>query len=118
MAVVNTRPQAVLSHCKGDTSEPVVEHAIGDALRLAAQKRGGRIALVDGSPTANPRRRWTFEQLLEDGEQVARALLGRFAPGDHVAIWSPNCPEVLNGYFSTAQAVLICAGITGLAIAA
>jgi fatty-acyl-CoA synthase len=20
-------------------------------------------------------------------------LLGRFAPGDHVAIWSPNCPE-------------------------
>ena len=31
MAVVNTRPQAVLSHCKGDTSEPVVEHAIGGA---------------------------------------------------------------------------------------
>jgi hypothetical protein len=41
MAVVNTRPQAVLSHCKGDTSEPVVEYAIGDALRLAAQKWGG-----------------------------------------------------------------------------
>ena len=93
MAVVNIRPQAVLSHCKGDISEPVVEHAIGDALRLAGQKWGGRIALVDGSPTANPRRRWTFEQLLEDAEQVARALLGRFAPGDHVAIWSPNCPE-------------------------
>ena len=93
MAVVNTRPQAVLSHCKGDTSEPVVEHAIGDALRLAAQKWGGRIALVDGSPPANSRHRWTFEQLLEDAEQVAPALLGRFAPGDHVAIWSPNCPE-------------------------
>ena len=36
-AVVNTRPQAVLSYSKGDTSEPVVEYAIGDALRLAAQ---------------------------------------------------------------------------------
>jgi hypothetical protein len=56
MAVVNTRPQAVLSYCKGDISEPVVEHAIGDALRLAGQKWGGRIALVDGSPTANHRR--------------------------------------------------------------
>lgn len=32
-----TRPQAVLSHCKGDTSEPVIEYAIGEALRLAAQ---------------------------------------------------------------------------------
>lgn len=93
IAGVNIRPQGVLSYCKGDTSEPVVEHAIGDALRLAAQNWGSRIALVDGSPTANPRLRWTFEELLEDAEQVARALLGLFAPGDHVAIWSPNCPE-------------------------
>ena len=44
---------------------------------LAAQKWGGRIVLVDGSPTANPRRRWTFEQLLEDAEQVARALVNK-----------------------------------------
>ncbi len=60
MAVVNTRPQAVLSHCKGDTSEPVVEHVIGGALRLAAQKWGGRIALVDGSPPCEPTHKTTW----------------------------------------------------------
>src|SRR5260370_6837841 len=93
MAVVKARPQAVLSHCKGDSSEPVVAHAIGGALRLAAQKWGGRIALVDGSPTANPRRRWTFEQLLEDAEQVARPCLGPLAPGHHVPLWNPHLPH-------------------------
>ena len=54
MAVVNTRTQAVLSYCKRDTSEPVVERTIGDALRLAAQNWGGRMALVDGSPLLIP----------------------------------------------------------------
>ena len=31
--------------------------------------------------------------LLADVEAVARALLGRFAPGEKVAVWAPNIPE-------------------------
>ena len=30
---------------------------------------------------------------LDHSEQVARALLGRFSPGEHVAVWAANSPE-------------------------
>ena len=33
--------------------------------------------------------------LLAASERVARALLGRFAPGARVAVWAPNSPEWL-----------------------
>jgi fatty-acyl-CoA synthase len=28
-----------------------------------------------------------------DAERVAQALLARFEPGEHVAVWAPNVPE-------------------------
>ncbi|MCP5026790.1 MAG: AMP-binding protein [Actinomycetia bacterium] len=31
--------------------------------------------------------------MLQESEQLARALLGRFDPGDRVGIWAPNLPE-------------------------
>ena len=39
------------------------------------------------------RRRWSYAELLEASECAARALLGRFAPGDRVAVWANNIPE-------------------------
>ena len=39
------------------------------------------------------RRRWSYAELLEASERAARALLGRFAPGDRVAVWANNIPE-------------------------
>jgi fatty-acyl-CoA synthase len=85
--------QVELSHCQGDTKEPVTEWSIGDALRIAAEKWSTRIALVEGAPIAGAHRKWSFEQLYEEACLVARALLARFSPGERVAIWSPNCPE-------------------------
>ncbi|TDG03173.1 AMP-dependent synthetase [Paraburkholderia guartelaensis] len=85
--------QAGLSHCQGDTSGPVIELSIGDALRVAAENWGNRIALVEGTQITEARRQWSFEQLYADASLVARALLARFSPGEHVAIWSPNRPE-------------------------
>ncbi len=32
-------------------------------------------------------------ELLDEAEQAARALLARFEPGDHVAVWAHNVPE-------------------------
>ena len=36
---------------------------------------------------------WTYSELLADAERLAMALSTRFAPGERVAIWSPNSPE-------------------------
>ncbi|MEW6343326.1 MAG: AMP-binding protein [Paraburkholderia sp.] len=88
-----TCPQADLSYCQGDTRDPFAEQSIGDALRLAADNWGNRIALVEGTEITGPRRQWSFEQLSEEAGLVARALLERFSPGEHVAVWSANCPE-------------------------
>ena len=85
--------QAKLSHCQGDTSEPVAERSIGDALRLAAANWGNRIALVEGVQVTNCPRQWSFEQLYKEACLVAGALLARFSPGERVAVWSANCPE-------------------------
>ena len=39
------------------------------------------------------RRTWTYAELLAVAERIARALLARFAPGERIAVWAPNCPE-------------------------
>jgi fatty-acyl-CoA synthase len=75
-----------------DRSKPVLEHTIGDALRIAATRWGNRVALQEGSVMPGART-WSFQSLLTEAEQTARALLTRFAPGEHVAICAANCPE-------------------------
>src|SRR5688572_20647527 len=67
--------------------------ALGDLLREAAREAGDRVALVDGVEDPALRRRWTYNELLAEAEQVARALLARFKQGDRVAICSPNSAE-------------------------
>jgi fatty-acyl-CoA synthase len=94
------------SHWPADNSEPVLERTVGDALRDAAARWGDRVALVDGLPAPAPRRRWTFSALLDEAEAVARALLGRFRPGDHVAVWAANSPEWMLLEFGAALAGL------------
>jgi fatty-acyl-CoA synthase len=66
---------------------------VGDLLRDAAKAAPERTALVEGIADPAARRRWTYAELLAESERVARALLGRFEPGERVAIWSPNTPE-------------------------
>ncbi|CCE08028.1 AMP-dependent synthetase and ligase [Bradyrhizobium sp. STM 3843] len=94
-----------LSYQAADRSQPILDLAIGDVLRTAADSWPHRTALVDGSPHGR-RHRWTFTDLLRDAEAVARALLHRFAPGEHVAIWSANQPEWVLIEFGAALAGL------------
>ncbi len=75
------------------TSGGARDLSIGDLLRDAARESGDKIALIDGVSDPALRRRWTFKELLAQSEQVARALLAQFQPGDRVALCSPNCPE-------------------------
>ena len=52
-----------------------------------------RDALVAGVADPAQRRRWTYRELAAEADRAARALLTRFEPGQHVAVWSVNRPE-------------------------
>jgi fatty-acyl-CoA synthase len=96
-------PLAVVA---ADCTQPVLEHTVGEVLRLAAARWGERIALQEGS-TAPGARQWTFTALLAVAERVARTLLARFAPGQHVALAAPNCPEWAVVEFGAALAGIV-----------
>jgi fatty-acyl-CoA synthase len=85
---------------------PVLETTVCGVLREAAERAAGTVALVEGTADYRLRRRWDYADLLADSERVARALLGRFAPGERVAVWAPNCPEWLLMEFGAALAGL------------
>ncbi|MHC1559857.1 AMP-binding protein [Actinomycetospora sp. C-140] len=93
------------SHRSGDATVPLPEQTIGDALRLAAAADPDRRAVVEGAPSA--RRTLTYAELLVRAEEVARALLARFRPGEHVAVWSPNSLEWIVVEYGAALAGLV-----------
>jgi acyl-CoA synthetase (AMP-forming)/AMP-acid ligase II len=74
-------------------SQPVLDLTVGDALRAAAAEAPDAIALVEGAVDPAARRRWSYAELLGASERTARALLGRFAPGDRIAVWANNIPQ-------------------------
>ena len=85
-------PSAGLSHVRADSDDPLMEVTVGGALDRAAATWGPRTALVEVGP-GRAQRRWTFDELRRDALHVARAMLARFHPGEHVAVWAANCPE-------------------------
>src|SRR4029453_6290670 len=95
------------SYWPPDTSEAGHENTTGDVLREAARAAPDRTALVAGMPNPADRRRWTYAELLHDAELVARSLLTRFEPGEHVAVWAPNIPEWVILQYGAALAGLV-----------
>jgi fatty-acyl-CoA synthase len=81
------------SYWPADRSQPVLDLTAGEALRDAAAAAPDTTALVEGVVNPAARRHWTYAELLEASERAARALLGRFAPGERVAVWANNIPE-------------------------
>ena len=102
-----TAPALSESYYPADQSEPVLDTTVGGILRDAAQAVPDQPALIGGHPDPAERRRWTYGELLDDAERCARALLGRFAPGERVAVWAPNVPEWEVVEFGAALAGLI-----------
>ena len=95
------------SQLPADTRQPVLPLTVGALLREAAAEAPDALALVAGMPDPAARRTWTYAELLEDAERTARALLARFEPGDHVAVWSPNFPEWILLEYGCALAGLV-----------
>jgi acyl-CoA synthetase (AMP-forming)/AMP-acid ligase II len=81
------------AHWPPDDSRPILEATVGDLLRMTAERAPDTVALVGGVADPAERRWLTYAELLDQSERAARALLGRFAPGDRVAIWANNIPE-------------------------
>jgi fatty-acyl-CoA synthase len=79
------------SYWPADRAVGLRDLTVGGLLREAAADSPDVIGLVAGVPDVD--RRWTFAELLTAAEQVARALLTRFSPGERVAVWAPNLPE-------------------------
>ena len=82
------------SYWPADPSRPVLETTTGDLLRQAAADAGDQLALIEVAPPGAPSltgadrsdRRWTYRQLLDDAEQCAHWLLGRFSPGERITV--------------------------------
>lgn len=92
------------SHVHGATEPPLIEHSIGDALALAAERWGTRDALVSVGQGI----RWNFAELLERSDAFAAGLLALgLNPGDRIGIWAPNCVEWTLTQFAAARAGLI-----------
>jgi fatty-acyl-CoA synthase len=81
------------SYWPADAGEPVLEMTVGSLLRQAVADVPEQTALVAGMPNPADRRRWSYTELLDDAERVARALRATFEPGDRIAVWAPNLPQ-------------------------
>lgn len=81
------------SRWPADHSIALLETTVGDLLRQCAAETPDRVAFVEGLSAVAGRRRWTYRQLLDSAEAVARALLRRFKPGERVAVWSQSRAE-------------------------
>lgn len=74
-------------------SSGVRDITLPELLRQAAAAQPDRLALVDAVADAALRRHWTYREFLSEVEDAARGLLGRFRPGDRIAVWAPNSAE-------------------------
>jgi fatty-acyl-CoA synthase len=95
------------SYWPADPSDEVRATTVGGVLREAAAAAPDRDALVAGMPSPADRTRWTYAELLADAELTAHALLTRFEPGEHVAVWAPNIPEWVLLQYGAALAGLV-----------
>lgn len=79
--------------CDWFADSEILDTTIGGLLREQAAANGDRDALLEGLPDGSVGRRWTYAELLNDAERLAKGLAARFQPGERVAIWAPNVPE-------------------------
>ncbi|MBU6318939.1 MAG: AMP-binding protein [Alphaproteobacteria bacterium] len=95
---------SLTSHVLGDTSTPLLEITIGEALEAAARQWGDREALV----SVHQGVRWSYGELLSRADRLASGLLELgLVPGDRVGVWAPNCAEWTLVQFATARVGLI-----------
>ena len=79
--------------CDWFADSEILDSTIGGLLRDQAASNGAGDALLEGLPDGSVGRRWTYAELLNDAERLAKGLATRFQPGERIAVWAPNIPE-------------------------
>jgi fatty-acyl-CoA synthase len=95
------------AHAVGTTDVPLLSDTIDANLRRAVERFGEREALVVRHQDV----RWTYAQLDEQIDRLARALVATGVDvGDRVALWSPNRYEWVLVQYATARigAIMVC----------
>lgn len=93
-------PPSGLSLAHGPTDTPLLTITIGVALRQAAARWGGELALVSRHQDI----RWTWAELDAQVDRIATGLLARgVRHDDRVGIWAPNCAEWAVVQYATAR---------------
>jgi fatty-acyl-CoA synthase len=75
------------------TDKAFIEGTLGELMIRNAEAYPDRIALREGVADPAKRRSWTYRQLVDDSQLLARALLEHFKPGDRVGLLAPETPE-------------------------
>ena len=92
------------AYAKGRTDTPLLEQTIGDRLEATASRLPDHEAVV--MPHQNIR--WTYRQLDDAVNRVARGLLARgFEKGDRIGVWAPNLIEWVLMQYATAKVGVI-----------
>jgi fatty-acyl-CoA synthase len=90
----------MMSHDAGPTDTPILEETIGQNFERTVAANPDGDALVDIASG----RRWTYAQLNDDVDVVARGLMALgIDRGERVGIWAPNCPEWTIVQYATAK---------------
>ena len=97
----------ILSHSRADADAPVHDSTVGSILMAAAAECPGETAVIAWGLGADERRTWTYDEFKREAIRTAGALLARFRPGEHVAVYAPNLPEWLLLEFGAGLAGLV-----------
>jgi fatty-acyl-CoA synthase len=94
----------VLSYAHGACEVPLLGETVGANL----ERTVGRLAEADALVCRHQSVRWTYRELDERVDALARGLVAAgLQPGDRVGVWSPNCAEWVLVQFATAKAGIV-----------
>lgn len=95
------------SYFPAQHDEKIRDSTIGGVLIDAASGNPDAEALVEARADGSIGRRYTYGEFLAEAERLADSLATRYAPGERIAIWSPNTPEWALLEFAAALAGLV-----------
>ncbi|WP_035780607.1 AMP-binding protein, partial [Arthrobacter sp. H14] len=89
------------SYTSAPSDQPLLDSTIGDHFERIAAKFPDNDALIEAATG----RRWSYAELNEEVDRLARGLLAMGVDkGDRIGIWSTNCAEWTILQYATAKA--------------